>query len=198
MDTRNTFPKAEITGLLHAWKDGDSNALEELTSLVYKRLYKIAHNYMALQAPGHILGSTALVNEIYLQLAKMREVEWQDRDHFFAACAHLMKNILTAYARSRLYQKRAGEVHQVPFDENRGDGRRDSTAILVALDDALRDLAAHSERMSKIVQLRHIVGLSVDETAEALNISEKTVRREWQAAKVWLARELDRGNRSGK
>jgi RNA polymerase sigma factor (TIGR02999 family) len=183
--------------LLQAWKNGDSTAIEKLIPLVYRRLHNIALHYMALQAPDHILGSTALVNETYLQLVKMRNVDWQDRGHFFATCAHLMRNILTNYARSRLFQKRGGEACEVSFDEGCGDTLRNPSARLVALDDALYDLAAYDERMSRIVQLRLFVGLTVEETAEALGISERTVRRGWQSAKVWLARELDRGKRNG-
>ncbi|MFZ0481324.1 MAG: ECF-type sigma factor [Terriglobales bacterium] len=195
--TETTSPKSEITALLRAWKNGDSNAPDKLIPLVYRRLYNTAQHYMALEAPGHILGNTALVNETYLQLAKMRNVDWQDRGHFFATCAQLMRNILTNYARSRLFQKRGGLGTTNTFDENRED-HHNSNAQIIAIDDALRDLATHNERMSRIVQLRLFVGLSVDETAEALGISDRTVRREWQSAKVWLLREMDRGKRSGK
>jgi RNA polymerase sigma factor (TIGR02999 family) len=196
MCTSSSAP-TEITILLHAWRSGDSDALGKLTPLVYRELYDASRRCMARQGPDHILQSTALVNETYLQLAQMGEVNWQDRGHFFAVCTQLMRRILTDYARSRLYLKRGGQAQQVPFDENLGVPDRDPSAALVALDDALQDLAAFDERMSQIVQLRVFVGLSVEETADALKVSERTVKREWKSARVWLLRELDRGKKSG-
>jgi len=195
MDTSSA--RSEITVLLRAWKNGDREALGKLTPFVYKELYCTAQRCMARQRPGHILQSTALVNETYAHLAKMREVDWQDRGHFFAVCAQLMRRILTDYARSQLYLKRGGEIKHVPFDENLPVPDRNFRADLIALDDALHDLAAFDERMSQIVQLRVFVGLNVEETAEALSVSERTVKREWKSAKVWLLRELDRGKNHG-
>ena len=184
--------------LLRAWSNGDDRALERLTSLVYGELHRLAQCYMGRENPNHILQSTALVNEVYVQLANLREVDWKNRTHFFGVCSHLMRHVLTDYARSRLYLKRGGDARQMPFDENLGVPDHDPGAVLIALDDALHDLAALDERMSQVVQLRFFGGFSVKETAEALGISEATVKREWESAKVWLLRELKRGKKSGK
>jgi RNA polymerase sigma factor (TIGR02999 family) len=192
-----TTPLSGITTLLRAWKDGDDAAFDELTALVYRELYRLARCHMAHENPDHILQSTALLSEIYLRLGDVRKTEWQNRSHFFGVCSQLMRHTLAGYARSRLYLKRGGAVRQIPFDENLQVPRTDPSAVLVALDDALRDLAAFDERMSEIVQLRFFGGFSVDETAEALKIPKRTVEREWTSAKRWLLRELDRGRRSG-
>jgi RNA polymerase sigma factor (TIGR02999 family) len=189
---------SHITTLLRAWSSGDSGALDQLTPLVYGELYRLAQCQMAREKPDHILQNTALINEIYLQLSNLREVDWQSRSHFFAVCSQLMRHTLAGYARSRLYLKRGGDAQQVPFDENLGVPDRDPGSVLIALDDALHDLAAFDERMSQVVQLRFFGGFSIKETAEALKISERTARREWEAAKVWLVRELKRGEKSGK
>lgn len=187
-----------ITTLLRAWSGGDSQALDHLTPLVYEELYRLAQCHMAREKPDHILQNTALINEIYVQFLNLREVDWQNRSHFFAVCSQLMRHTLAGYARSRLYLKRGGDAQQVPFDENLEVPNRDPGSILIALDDALHDLAAFDERMSQVVQLRFFGGFSVEETAHALKISERTVRREWESAKVWLVRELKRGEESGK
>jgi RNA polymerase sigma factor (TIGR02999 family) len=187
-----------ITTLLRAWSTGDDQALDRLTSLVYGELHRLAQYHMKREKPDHILQSTALVSEIYLQLVKLHEVDWQDRSHFFGVCSQLMRRTLTGYARSRLYLKRGGDAQQVPFDENLGAPDHDPGSVLIALDDALHDLAAFDERMSQVVQLRFFGGFSVKETADALGISEATVKREWESAKLWLLRELDRGKRNGK
>ena len=186
-----------VTALLRAWRSGDNQALDQLTSLVYGELHRLAQRHMSRENPDHILQSTALISEVYLELVKLREIDWQDRSHFFGLCSQLMRRTLAGYARSRLYLKRGGEAQQVPFDENLGVPDRDPGAVLIALDDALRDLAAFDERMSQVVQLRFFGGFSIQETAEALSISERTVRREWESAKVWLVRELKRGKNSG-
>jgi RNA polymerase sigma factor (TIGR02999 family) len=187
-----------ITTLLQAWRDGDNQALERLTSLVYGELYRLARCHMGREKPDHILRSTALINEIYLQLGNVRKTDWRDRSHFFGVCSQLMRHTLAGYARSRLYLKRGGNAQQVPFDENLGVPDRDPSGVLIALDDALNDLAAFDHRMSQVVQLRFFGGFSVKETAEALDISEATVKRDWEAAKLWLVRELRRGSKGGK
>jgi RNA polymerase sigma factor (TIGR02999 family) len=187
-----------ITTLLRAWSNGDSEALDRLTSLVYEELYRIAQYQMARERPGHILQNTALISEIYVQLDNLRGTDWQDRSHFFRVCSHLMRRTLAGYARSRLYLKRGGEAQQVPFHENLAIADYDPSAVLIALDDALRDLAEFDERMSQVVQLRFFGGFSVQETARSLRISEATVKRDWETAKLWLVRELKRGTRSGK
>jgi RNA polymerase sigma factor (TIGR02999 family) len=187
-----------ITILLRAWSNGDSEALDQVTSLVYGELYRLAQCQMAREKPGHILQNTALISEIYLQLGNLRETDWQDRSHFFRVCSHLMRRTLAGYARSRLYLKRGGEAQQVPFHENLAIADYDPSAVLIALDDALHDLAAFDERMSQVVQLRFFGGFSVQETAAALKISEATVKRDWETAKLWLVRELKRGTQGGK
>jgi RNA polymerase sigma factor (TIGR02999 family) len=187
-----------ITTLLRAWSDGDNQALDQLTALVYRELYRLAQSHMAREKPDHILQNTALVNETYLQLVDLRGIEWQDRSHFFGVCSQIMRRTLTDYARSRLYLKRGGGVERVSLDENIRLPDNDPSAVLIALDDALRDLARFDERLSQIVQLRFFGGFSVKETAEAAKISERTVRREWKSAKVWLLRELKRGKNRGK
>ncbi len=187
---------SEITVLLRAWNSGDHQALEKLTPIVYRELHRTARRYMAREKPGHILQCTALVNETYLQLERLGEVAWQDRGHFFAVCAQLMRRTLTNYARSQLFEKRGGRAQRVSFDESwvvSGDARTD----LIALDEALDRLAAIDARKSDVVQLRFFVGLSVAETAEALKVSQETVARDWKLAKVWLLRELSAGKSNG-
>ncbi len=185
-----------ITTLLRAWSSGDDQALDRLTSLVYGELHRLARCHMARQNRDHILQSTALLSEIYLHLGKFRETDWKNRTHFFGVCSQLMRHTLTDYARSRLYLKRGGETQHVPFDENRGVLEHDPGYVLIALDDALHTLATFDPRMSQVVQLRFFGGFSIKETAEALNISEATVKREWESAKLWLLRELDRGEKN--
>jgi RNA polymerase sigma factor (TIGR02999 family) len=186
----------EITVLLRAWRDGDRQALEKLVPLVYQRLYAAAQRYMAEERPGHILQNSALVNELYLQLSKLNKIDWHDRNHFYAVCAQLMRRILTDYARSQLRSKR-GARSDITLDDYHSALSQAQQASLITLDDALRDLAAFDERMLRIVELRALVGLSVEETAAALNISERTVKREWQLAKGWLLREFSRSSASG-
>jgi RNA polymerase sigma-70 factor (ECF subfamily) len=186
----------DITLLLHAWSNGKSDVLEDLIPLVYEELYLTAKRCMSRQKLDHILQSTALVNEAYLHLAKLGRIEWQDRGHFFAFSARIMRSILTDYARARSYQKRGGEVPHVPFDEQHMTvcgPHRD----LVALDDALRSLAQLDHRKSQVVELRVFAGLSIEATAKALDISTGTVKRDWKLARSWLLRELDRGSRNG-
>ena len=193
VSSNGVTPVNDLTTLLRAWRKGDDQALDRLTSLVYEELHHLARCYMARQNPDHILQSTALISEIYLRLGNARQTDWQDRSHFFGVCSQLMRHTLTDYARSRLQVKRGGEAQQVPFDENLGVPEQDPDAGLVALDDALRDLAAFDERKSQVVQLRFFGGFSVEETAEALNIPKRTVEREWTSARVWLLRKLKRG-----
>jgi RNA polymerase sigma-70 factor, ECF subfamily len=186
-----------ITVLLRAWGDGDDHALERLTFLVYENLDRLAHFYMARERSGHILQDTALINETYLRLANLREIDWKDRKHFYVVCARLMQRILTEYARSGLCRKRGGDAERIPFDERLFlvQGRRTD---LVGLGDALDDLARVDERKARVVELRFFAGLSVDETAEVLEVSERTVNEDWKFAKSWLLRELDRSNGNGK
>ncbi len=187
-----------ITMLLRAWSNGDDQALDRLTSLVYGELHRLAQCHMARQNPGHVLQSTALISEIYLHLGNFRGTNWQNSTHFFGVCSQLMQHTLTDYARSRLYLKRGGEARQVPFDDSLRVPDHDPGSELIALNDALHALAAFDERMSQTVQLRFFGGFSVQETAEALQIPKRTVEREWTTAKAWLLRELDRRNGNGK
>jgi RNA polymerase sigma factor (TIGR02999 family) len=184
-------PSQEITELLLAWNGGDEEALERLMPLVHDELHRLAHHYMAGERPGHPLQTTALVNEAYLRLVDSSRVRWQNRIHFFAVSAQLMRRILVDFARARQKLKRGGDVIQIPLDEARllvGEANDE----MIALDDALKRLAAFDERKSKVVELRFFGGMSVEETAEALNVSVITVMRDWGFAKAWLLRELDR------
>jgi RNA polymerase sigma factor (TIGR02999 family) len=183
---------SEITLLLHAWRGGDQRALEKLTPVVYQELHRIAQHYMARERDGHTLQTTALINEVYLRLVKVKEVEWQDRAHFFAVSAQLMRRILTDFARAHGYQKRGGGARQVPLDEA-WLASSEPGVDLVALEQALTRLGETDERKSKVVELRFFGGMTVEETAEVLHISGETVMRDWSVARAWLLRELDGG-----
>ncbi len=189
-----TLSQHEVTALLVAWSDGDETALEKLAPLVYGELRQLARRHMAGERPGHTLQTTALVNEAYLRLVNWKEIRWQNRAHFFAVSAQMMRRILVDFARSRGYQKRGGDVLQVSLDEAAfvSDERG---ADLVALDEALNALAALDERKSKVIELRFFGGLSVEEAAEVLKVSPETVTRDSRLAKVWLLREMT-GERS--
>jgi RNA polymerase sigma-70 factor, ECF subfamily len=179
----------EITRLLQAWGGGDQGALEQLMPLVYDELRRQARRYMAAEYPGQTLQTSALVHEAYLRLLDVRNISWQNRAHFYAICARLMRRILVDFARSRGYQKRGGGLPHVQLDE----ALTVSTAMgseLLAVDDALTRLAAIDGRKSQVVELRFFGGLTVEETALALNVSPETVMRDWRLAKAWLVREL--------
>jgi RNA polymerase sigma factor (TIGR02999 family) len=181
---------AGITQLLLAWNGGDEGALHRLMPVVHEELRRLAHHYMRSERSGHPLQTTALVNEAYLRLIDSSHVQWQNRAHFFAISAQLMRRVLVDVARTRNKRKRGGDIVQVPLDEAlvvSGEPALD----VVALDDALNALAAFDERKSKVVEMRYFGGLSVDETAEALGVSAVTVMRDWSVAKVWLLRELE-------
>ena len=179
----------QVTGILLAWGQGDEAALEKLMPLVYSELKRLAHHYLKGERAGNILQTTALVNEAYLRLIDSSRVQWQNRAHFFAVSAQLMRRVLVDAARARNYPKRGGGALQVslnealPLGEQRGPD-------LVALDDALQELEAFDPRKSKVVELRFFGGLSVKETAEVLQVSEDTVMRDWSIARAWLLREL--------
>ena len=179
----------EITQLLLAWNEGDGQALDRLMPLVQDELHRLAHRYMAGERPGHPLQTTALINEAYLRLVDSSRVRWQNRSHFFAVSAQLMRRILVDVARARHKQKRGGDVVQVSLDEAMVVTREPS-ADLIALDEALTTLATFDERKSRIIELRFFGGLSVEETAEVLKVSAATVIRDWGLAKAWLLREL--------
>lgn len=185
-------PPQEITELLLTWGRGEQAALDRLINLVYAELHRLARHYMRQERPGHPLQSTALVHEAYQRLIDSRNVRWQDRTHFFAVSAQLMRRILVDFVRSRQYLKRGGEACHLFLDEAL-TVPRERGPELVALDDALSALAATDARKSRVVELRFFGGLTVEETAEVLKVSPKTVLRDWRLAKVWLLRELSKG-----
>jgi len=181
--------KVEVTQLLKAWGGGDDKALERLTPVVESELHRMAHRCMARENPGHTLQTTALVNEVYLRLVDVHAVSWQDRAHFFAISARMMRRILTDFARSRRYQKRGGGAVQVTLDEALVVAP-EKHADIMALDQALTQFAALYPRQSQVVELRFYGGLDIEEAAEALKISPETVKRDWRFAKTWLLRAM--------
>jgi RNA polymerase sigma-70 factor (ECF subfamily) len=192
-----TAPSAQnVTRLLEDWCQGKDAALEELLPLVHQELRRLARRYMFGERPGHTLQTTALVNEAYLRLVNSRQVHWQNRAHFFAITAQLMRRILVDYARARGCQKRGGGVPKVTLDEMLM-GPQEKGHDLVALDDALKALAGVDPRKGKVVELRFFGGLSVEETAEVLKVSPDTVLRDWRLAKAWLAREMGKTEADG-
>ncbi|MBI3424993.1 MAG: sigma-70 family RNA polymerase sigma factor [Acidobacteria bacterium] len=181
----------EITRLLLAWSDGDQEALAKLTPLVQQELRRLAERYMRREREGHTLQTTALVNEAYVRLIDAQQVRWQNRAHFFAVSAQVMRHILVDFARARGYHKRGGALPHVALDEAL-DVTADRGAELVALDDALTTLAALDPRQCHVVELRYFGGLSYEEIAEVLKVSVGTVRRDWSLARAWLFRELSK------
>jgi RNA polymerase sigma-70 factor, ECF subfamily len=180
----------DVTELLDEWRRGDRAALDRLTPLVYDELRRIAHRYMRAERGGHTLETTALVNEAYLRLAGQRRVEWQDRAHFFAVTAQVMRHVLIDHARRRRYAKRGGaEAQQVPLEEAHAM-TVERAAELLALDEALEKLAQLDSRKARVVELRYFGGLSLEETADVLEVSAMTVRRDWRAARAWLYKEV--------
>ncbi|MBL8208805.1 MAG: sigma-70 family RNA polymerase sigma factor [Blastocatellia bacterium] len=182
-----------ITQLLVAWNQGDPGALEQLTPLVYRELHRLAHGYLAGERHGHVLQTTALVNEAFVRLIEWQKVEWQSRAHFFAVASNIMRQILVDYARAQHRVRRGGNAQQVPLDEALvvSNGR---AAELLQLDDALNSLAKFDARKSRIAELRYFGGLSVEETALVLNVSAVTVMREWRVTKAWLLQEMSKGD----
>ena len=190
-ETRMAIPVStdSPTALLLAWNEGDPHAFDTLLPLVYQELRRLARHYMGNERAGHTMQATALVNEAYLRLIKVDRVRWQNRAHFFAMAAMLMRRILVDAARARRYQKRGGGVTALSLNEALVVSP-EPAHDLVALDDALRTLAALDRRKSQVVEMRFFGGLSLDETAEALQVSRDTVKRDWKMAKLWLLREL--------
>jgi RNA polymerase sigma factor (TIGR02999 family) len=178
-----------VTQLLRAWGEGDSGALAQLTPLVYQELYRRAHWHMARENAGHTLQATALVNEIYVRMVDLRGVSWRDRAHFFALSSRLIRQVLIDSARTKHAQKRGGHSPHVEIDEAFLVST-EPRADLIALDDALKALAAIDPRKSQVVELRFFGGLDVEETAEVLGVSPETIKRDWKLAKAWLRREL--------
>ena len=184
----------DVTQLLVAWSEGDKSAEKELFSVVYRELRRLAHRYMLNENPGNTLQTTALVNEAYLRLIDDRRASWQNRAHFFGFSAQVMRHILLDLARAKHYQKRGGEFRKVVLDEGLVMSRMKG-ADLVALDDALNALTEADARKGQVVELRFFGGLSVEETAEVLKVSQDTVLRDWRLAKAWLLRELKKDDK---
>jgi len=181
---------SETTQLLRAWANGDQGALEQLTPRVYSELRRIAGHFMKDERPGRTIQTTALVHEAYLKLIDVTNVDWQHRAHFFAVSAQIMRRILLDRARRRVAAKRGGVAPRVNLDEvpDIGSGR---ARELIALDDALNNLAKVDPRKARVIELRFFAGLSVEETAEVLKVSSDTVKRDWKLARAWLLAELD-------
>ena len=183
--------REDVTGLLLAWSAGDQAALDKLMPLVYAELHRLAKRHMGREHAGHTLQTSALVNEAYMRLVDAHGVRWQNRAHFFAVSAQIMRRILVDFARARQNLKRGGGAQQVTLDEGlvvspeRG-------ADLLALDEALEKLASLNPRQSKVVELRYFGGLNEEEVAEALSVSPRSVRHDWSLARAWLYRELNR------
>lgn len=175
--------------MLVAWSDGDVAARDELMPLVYDELHRLAHRFMNHERPGHTLQTSALVNEAFIRLVDQKDVDWQNRAHFFGLAAQMMRRILVDHARSRQYLKRGGDPRQVSFDETMMVSHERVDEV-IALDDALKNLAQFDQRKSQIVELRFFGGLSIEETAELLKVSPGTVMRDWTLAKAWLRKQI--------
>lgn len=180
----------EITQLLLKWRGGDPSALERLIPIVYGELRRVARQCMRHERPGHTLQTTALVNETYLRLVKSSRVDWQDRAHFFAVAAQLMRRVLVDEARKRNYQKRGGEFTRVALNDEVAIPRQEYEIDLIALDQALARLDQFAPRKCKVVEMRFFGGLSIDQTSAVLGVSVDIVKREWRTAKLWLLQEL--------
>lgn len=183
------YSSEQITTLLQAWGHGDTTALEQLLPLVYDELHRLARAYLRGERPGHTLQTTALINEAYLKLVGQPAKHWQNRAHFFGVAAQAMRHILVDYARAHQYAKRGGGAQAVSLEEAMTIAP-ERAAEVVALDDALQELAKVDPRKSQVVELRYFGGLSVEETATVLKVSAVTVMRDWSMAKAWLHREL--------
>lgn len=184
----------EITAMLRAWGDGNREALDALVPRVYDELHRQAHRYLRGERPDHTLQTSALINEAYLRLAGQRDVEWQNRTHFFGIAANIMRRILVDYARTQQRVKRGGNERDLPLDialSIVAEMTNEQTKIdLILLNAALDKLAEIDERQARIVELRYFSGLTVEETAQVLDVSEMTVKRDWNVAKAWLRREI--------
>jgi RNA polymerase sigma factor (TIGR02999 family) len=186
-----TLPSQAVSELLAKWQGGDEEALRELLPLVYNELRRVAHHYLQGENSGHTLQSTALVHEAYLRLTKQAPAQLENRVHFFAIAAQLMRQVLVDYARTRRAAKR-NLVHKITWDDAITWARK-RTPDLIALDDALKELAKLDPQQSRIVELRFFAGLSIEETSHVLAVSPATVKRQWSSARAWLHREMKRG-----
>lgn len=194
LGSRNTLqigPSEQVTSLLLRWRGGDKAALDELMPLVYDELRRLAHYYLQRERPDHTLQSTALVHEAYARLVDQNLPEWQNRAHFFGVAAQLMRQILVDYARNHRADKRGGSICRLPLDDAESHAAITEVDV-VALDDALQGLARLDPQQSRVVELRFFAGLSIEDTSEVMGISPSTVKRDWNTARVWLYRELDR------
>jgi RNA polymerase sigma-70 factor, ECF subfamily len=189
-DPMKTVAADNMTDLLIEWREGDRAALDRLVPIVYDELRRIAHRYVQHERDGHTLQTSALVNEAYLRFAGQRKVDWQNRAHFYAVTAQVMRHILIDHARRRRYVKHGGEVQQIPINDA-AEMSPQRAGELIALEEALDQLAKLDRRKSQVVELRYFAGLSLEETAEVLQTSLMTVRRDWRAAKAWLYRERE-------
>jgi RNA polymerase sigma factor (TIGR02999 family) len=183
-----TSPR-EVTELLLAWCNGDTEALHQLLPLIYDQLHQLAARYMRRESPGHTLQTTALVNEAYCKLVDQKNVRWQNRAHFFGIAAQLMRRILVDHARKRLSLKRGGAETRILLDEKAIVGDANAKEMIL-LDDALTHLASMDELKARIIEMRFFVGLTMDEIAEVEHVSKTTIEREWRKAKVWLYKEI--------
>ena len=189
-------PSQDVTGLLRAWSRGDEGALAKIVELVYPELRAIARRCLGCERPDHTIQATALVHEAYLRLVEIRKVKWQDRAHFFAVGARVMRRILVDYARARDCAKREGAVRRGEFDQALLlSGEPDP--MVIQLDQALRELARFDSRKAQVVEMRYFGGLSADEIAAVLHISPQSVQRDWSLAKSWLVREMNREEAHG-
>jgi RNA polymerase sigma factor (TIGR02999 family) len=188
-------PAHDVTQLLIAWSDGDQAARDQLMAVVYEELHRVARRYMRRESPGHTLQTSALVNEAFLRLVDQRHVQWQNRAHFFGIAAEMMRRILVDYARSRSRAKRGGGARALSLDEGLivSDERN---AEVIAVHEALEEMAKFDARKAKVVEFRFFGGLSIDETAEVLGVSTATVRSDWTTAKAWLRREMSQRDRN--
>src|SRR6266542_6973763 len=184
-----TIALHQVTRLVKKWSDGDETALEQLIPLVHDELHRLAHQHMLREGPGHILQTSALINEAYMRLVDQPQIRWENRTHFFGIAARLMRRILVDEARKRNSAKRGGRLIQVSLDEAAAISQVQA-ANVVALDDALKSLETVDARQSEIVELRFFGGLSIDETAEVLKVSPGTVMRDWTFARAWLKNEM--------
>ncbi len=186
---------SNVTQLLLDWRNGDEQALDRLMPLVYEELRRMANRYLRNERRNHTLQTSALVHEAYLRLVDHENIAWQNRAHFFGVAAQAMRRILVDHARTRNYEKRGGAMRHVSLDEA-ASMVEERASELIALDEALRELAKIDPRKSRVVELRYFGGLSVEETAEALGVSAVTIMRDWNTAKAWLLREITRDERN--
>jgi RNA polymerase sigma-70 factor (ECF subfamily) len=180
----------QVTKLLKEWSDGDETALEQLMPFVYDELHRLAHQHIRREGPGHILQTSALINEAYLRLVDQPQIRWENRAHFFGIAARLMRRILVDDARKRKSAKRGGSLIQVPLDEA-NSLVQEQAANVAAVDEALKTLETIDARQGQIVELRFFGGLSIDETADVLRVSPGTVMRDWTFARAWLRNEMN-------